>query len=179
MNNHLLWVRWWARPWETHQSDREVIGLYTASIDLCRSQHERVSTALAIKPCLPPFPSPALMQLVQASPRQRDRMLTLISSIYQPTLSHSLNDSEYLWCQSLAKALPSDPSMPNVEDPLQYLRAWVEPAVWQRLRLGFAPQRVLDVEKRSVLPDSHGRLNTLWQAVIWRVASMTNDDVNT
>ncbi|QJI27344.1 type III secretion protein [Pseudomonas sp. ADAK18] len=102
-------------------------------------------------------------------------MLTLIGSVCQAVRDNSLEENEYLWCQRLAKALPPDSLMLNIDDPLQYLRAWVEPAVWQRLRIGFANQRVLGLEKYSNLPDSHGRLNTLWQAVIWRATAMTND----
>ncbi|MDP9032785.1 MAG: type III secretion protein, partial [Pseudomonadota bacterium] len=108
-----------------------------------------MSTALAITPCLPPSPSPALLHLVQASPPQRDRMLTLIGSVCQPVRDHLLEEDEYLWCQRLAKALPADSRVLNTDDPLQYLRAWVEPAVWQRLRLGFANQRVVDLERYS------------------------------
>eukprot|EP01133_Synstelium_polycarpum_P005814 gene5814-6728_t len=124
----LAWVRWWARPWETPACDWEVLSPYIASTDLCRSRHERVSTALAITPCLPPSPSPALLHLVQASPPQRDRMLTLIGSVCQPVRDHLLEEDEYLWCQRLAKALPADSRVLNTDDPLQYLRAWVEPA---------------------------------------------------
>lgn len=175
MSNQLAWVRWWARPWETPACDWEVLRPYIASTDLCRSRHERVSTALAITPCLPPSPSPALLHLVQASPPQRDRMLTLIGSVCQPVRDHLLEEDEYLWCQRLAKALPADSRVLNTDDPLQYLRAWVEPAVWQRLRLGFANKRVVDLERYSNLPDRHGRLDTLWRAVIWRATAITND----
>jgi hypothetical protein len=176
MSEHLAWARWWACPWAGAQSKWGVLGSRTNSTALYRSRHTSVSTALAIEPCLPPIPSSALLRLVFASAQQRELMLTLIDSILRPINEPSLNEDQYLWCLRLAKAVPPDPLLLSAEDPLQYLRAWVEPAVWQRLRVAFTHKRVLDLERHPMLADNHGRLNTLWQAAIWRATSITSDD---
>jgi hypothetical protein len=66
--------------------------------------------------------------------------------------------------------------LPN-DDPLQLLRSWVKPTTWQRLRLRFPCDRVLEMEKRTLsLENGHSRLNTLWQAIVWRITTMTNDN---
>jgi ABC-type dipeptide/oligopeptide/nickel transport system ATPase subunit len=63
------------------------------------------------------------------------------------------------------------------DDPLQLLRAWVEPTVWQRLRLRFARHRVLALEQNThTFEDPHSRLDTLWQAVVWRITTTTNEE---
>ena len=49
----------------------------------------------------------------------------------------------------------------------------VEPATWQRLRLRFSRERVVEVEEKNVLIEyANSRLNTLWQAVVWRVTTL-------
>ncbi|WP_235205540.1 hypothetical protein [Pseudomonas fluorescens] len=62
------------------------------------------------------------------------------------------------------------------DDPLQLLRTWLNPATWQRLRLRFPCERVIEMEKTTLsLEHSNSRLNTLWQAVVWRATATTHD----
>ncbi|NVZ73141.1 type III secretion protein [Pseudomonas costantinii] len=96
--------------------------------------------------------------------------------MYNAPRDSRLNQDQLLWCQRLAKALPTGPISMSIDDPLQYLRTWVAPAIWQRLRLNFARPRVLELEHHPKLADTHGRLDTLWQAAIWRATSTTVDD---
>jgi hypothetical protein len=48
---------------------------------------------------------------------------------------------------------------------------------WQRLRLSFPRPRVLELESLPRLNNAPGRLDTLWQAVLWRATSSTANDV--
>ncbi|WP_206019175.1 type III secretion protein, partial [Pseudomonas viridiflava] len=93
--------------------------------------------------------------------------------ICNPSNDSRVNEELRRWCQRLAKALAPAPILVNVDDPLHCLRAWVSPATWQRLRLSFDRHRVLDVEAYPRLLNAHDRLDTLWQAALWRATSTT------
>ncbi|NIL20248.1 type III secretion protein [Pseudomonas sp. ATCC PTA-122608] len=176
MSENLTWVRWWASPWEkAHQDWRTQTGFVETAV-LSRSHHARVSHLFGINPELPPSPSPTLLQLVLICAQQRDLVLILVNEVCNAPGDSGLNQEQLIWCQRLAKALGPDPIPVNVDDPLQYLRAWVAPVIWQRLRLSFARSRILQVEQHPKLTDPHGRLDTLWQAALWRTASNPSDD---
>lgn len=176
MNEDQAWVQWWASPWICSPPEWGAPKACDVLKALYRSQHLLISNKLEITPCLPPSPNPALLRLVLASPEQRDFMLALIEYTCRPMTNSPLNDDHRLWCQRLAKALHPDSMLSRIHDPLQLLQAWVDEAVWQRLRLSFARQRVIELEQRPRLTDAHGRLDTLWQAAIWRATSMIHDD---
>lgn len=175
MSEQLAWAKWWACPWLTAHYEWQMLAFSTAPIALYRNHPGWLSAVLEVEPCVPCAPTPSLLQLMLAPTQQRDLMLLLIDGVCRATGNEQLSEHQRLWCQRLAKALARDLRLLSTEDPLHYLRAWVEPLVWQRLRLSFAPQRVLELEKHPRLHDSHGRLNTLWQAVIWRATSITGD----
>ncbi len=171
-NEQLAWAQWWAWPWlNAHTDWRERVGA-GISPALYRGQHQLINASLGIEPCLARLPSTALLRLVQASLSQRNLMLELVDCVCRSTGAALLSEEQQVWCQRLAKALPPDLRRNNTEDPLQYLRDWVEPAVWQRLRLGFPYQRVMSIEQQPVPVDNHGHLSTFWQAVIWRGTSV-------
>ena len=176
MSEQLAWAKWWACPWLTAHHQWQMLAFSTAPVALYRSHPGWLSTALEVEPSVPCAPTPALLQLLLASMQQRELMLLLIDSVCRATGNDMLSDNQRLWCQRLAKALARDQRLISTVDPLHYLRAWLEPLAWQRFRLSFARQRVLDLEKQPRLHDSHARLNTLWQAVIWRATSITGDD---
>ncbi|QXH69961.1 type III secretion protein [Pseudomonas asgharzadehiana] len=135
-----------------------------------------MSSLFGIEPELPPAASSALLHLVLSSAQQRDLVLILVNEVYNAPHDKRLNQEQLLWCQRLAKALPPGPASSSIDDPLQYLRAWVAPAIWQRLRLCFARPRVLELERHPKPADTHGRLDTLWQATVWRATSPTVDN---
>ncbi len=142
---------------------------------LYRSRHLWVGRIYGVAPCLPPTPQPTLLQLALASPDQLDLVLELIDSTCRPTQTSALNENLHQWCNRLSKALPADMLLPD-DDPLQLLRTWVCPATWQRIRLRFPRPRVLDLERKALaLGDSYNRLDTLWHAVVWRIATINND----
>ena len=176
MSEELAWAHWWACPWEQAHSDWQTTPTLTLPKALARHHHARLSTLFQIEPCLPPLPTPALLQLAQADTAQRDLTLMLVNGVCYPSQEPRLDDEHNLWCQRLIKALSPNPISVNTDAPLHYLRAWVDPAVWQRLRLGFSRGRVLELEQHPRLLDNGSRMNTLWQAAIWRAISATNND---
>nr|WP_318836589.1 type III secretion protein [Pseudomonas khavaziana] len=118
-----------------------------------------------------------MLGLALASPEQIDLAVALLDLTCHPNLHSPLCDEHRKWCERLAKALHPEALLQPDDDPLQLLRAWVKPAVWQRLRLRLAPDRVQSIERTYLsLDDAHGRLNTLWQAIAWRIAA-TNSEV--
>lgn len=170
--SNLAWAQWWAAPWLYAHEDWKSIDNYAALIQLHRSGQVATGTHFGIAPCLPPMPDPALIQLATASAEQLDLAIALIEGICRPAYATALDEHHHLWCNSLSKALPLDIVQPD-NDPLQLLRAWIPPATWQRIRLRFPRQRVLDLEQMPLaLKGSHSRLDTLWHAVVWRIGAM-------
>ncbi|PRA26365.1 type III secretion protein [Pseudomonas poae] len=173
MSKNLAWVRWWACPWQNAHYDWHTHKGFVETAALSRSHHHQLSRLFGIEPQLPPPPCVAVLQLVLARAWQRDLVLQLVKEIGNPSPDSPLNEEHRLWCQRLTKALAPDPIPVSVEDPLHCLRAWVPPAVWQRLRLSFAYHRVLELEKHPRLSTTHGRSDTVWQAALWRATSTT------
>jgi hypothetical protein len=176
MNEELVWVSWWACPWRNAHVDWLTQTGLVENAALSRSHHDRVSAMFDIRPELAPPLSAAVLQLVLASAQQRDLVLTLVNEVYNAPHDSRLNQEQRLWCQRLAKALPPASTAVSINDPLHYLRAWLAPATWQRLRLSFARPRVLELEQHPKPVDTHGRLDTLWQAAIWRATSTHVED---
>ncbi|MFQ6349301.1 type III secretion protein [Pseudomonas sp. R11F] len=169
------WVHWWACPWSRSQHPWVAFDLNSpTSLALCRGRHELISRALGITPCLPIQPSAALLRMVLAPPEQQALMLTLVDGIYHPQRDTALDHDQRQWCARLSMALPTSSRQPG-EDPLHHLRAWVDHTVWQRLRLSFARRRVLELESQY-LPQVGSKLDTVWQAVIWRATAAAEDD---
>lgn len=178
MSEHLAWVQWWACPWQSAHADWGAFDENPALKALYRSEHMQASARLGIAPLLAPMPNTTVLRLTLLSGEQLQRMLLLIDQVSCPVAGGPLNEEELLWCQRFSKALPPSNLLFDYEDPLQLLHHWVDPATWQRLRLRFARQRVLALEQQAHLRhDSSSRLDTLWQAVVWRITTLTNDDV--
>ncbi|MFC6336522.1 type III secretion protein [Pseudomonas sp. CCM 7891] len=174
MNEHLAWAQWWAFAWQSSHDDWRAIDRYPAMNAFYHSGGLVTGTIAGIAPSLPPLPDPTLLRLVLAPTEQLNLMLALIHDTFSPTAAAPLSESHHQWCVRLSKALPPDMLLPN-DDPLQLLRSWVNPPTWQRLRLRFPSTRVLEMEKKTLLPENvNSRLNTLWQAVVWRVTTITN-----
>ncbi|NWC93855.1 MULTISPECIES: type III secretion protein [unclassified Pseudomonas] len=175
MSERLAWAQWWAFPWKSAHEDWRAADKHPAINALYRTGVLATSTLAGIAPCLPPAPHPAVLRLVLASTEQRNLLLALIHSTFSPASAAPLSEEHQQWCTRLSKALPPDMLLPH-DDPLQLLRSWVKPATWQRLRLRFPYERVLEMEKRTLsFENGHSRLNTLWQAVVWRITATTHD----
>jgi len=132
---------------------------------------------MGVKACLPPATNPTVLRLALASSEQLDLALALAHDTVNPHAAPTLSESHHHWCRRLSKALP--PAMLSPEaDPLQLLLSWLDPPIWQRLRLRFPRQRTYEVEKKSIcLENTSNRLSTLWQAVVWRVTSLPSDSI--
>lgn len=170
------WVRWWCSAWQWAHADWKVqfaaaSGLATRDCEaLMRSRHGEFLHSVGIVPSQPPEPCEHLMHWLALSPIQRELALSLARRICfaPPDLPPRANDSDTLWCQRLAKALrPGLWLDPLVTDVRPLLGAWLGQACWSRLRLAWAPGEV--AESFGDMPDN--KLETLWQAILWRVAA--------
>lgn len=171
----LAWARWWAAPWLYAHEGWIAVDKQQALNELCQARRVLKGTIFAVTPCLPPAPQPTLLQLALAPADQLELVLALINSTCRPAHTSEIDESHLLWCRRLSKALPSD-MLPPEDDPLHLLRVWVTPPIWQRIRLRFPPQRVLNLEQRGLLADApHSRLDTLWQAVVWRATARNSN----
>ncbi|MCR4538167.1 type III secretion protein [Pseudomonas sp. 18.1.10] len=176
MREQLAWAQWWAFPWEhAHQDWRN--DEYRAIEKLFHSGRSVPDKLAGFVACLPATPHATVLRLALASTDQLNQVLTLVSHTLNPAAAVPLSESHHQWCIRLAMALP--PTMlPPHADPLRLLHSWVEPATWQRLRLRFPRARVSEAETASVpLGNASSRLNTLWQAVVWRVTTTQSDNM--
>lgn len=171
---HLAWAQWWAFPWHCAHEDWRG-DEYPALAALPRAGRLAPGNFAGIATCLPPAPHPIVLRLALATAEQLTLALTLIRGTFNPDAAAALNESHHLWCMRLSKAMPAELLMPEA-DPLRLLHSWVEPVIWQRLRLRFPRKRVLDIEKATrLLENATSRLNTLLQAVVWRATSTASD----
>lgn len=172
MNQARSWVQWWAFAWNhAHPDwDDDFHSVLPAEHEqaLARSQHAAASKRFCISQCLPCYPTTALLRLALSPPAQHDLTLALVNNICRPMLPTSLDPLQNFWCLRLAKALRPSNWLDDTDDVLQLLRAWVEPAVWQRLRLRYPRDRIVALEQKSVLILSPIKLETLWHAALWR-----------
>ena len=171
---HLAWAKWWAFPWR-HAHDDWKGDEYRAVDALYRSRRWTPRDFMGVTACLPPTPPSTVLHLALASEEQLSLALTLVHRTFRTEPATPLSDSHHLWCMRLSKALPPDMLLPSM-DPLQLLHSWVEPATWQRLRLRFSRERVQRLEGNNTsLENANSRLNTLWQAVVWRIKTLPDD----
>ncbi len=174
MRENLAWAQWWAFPWEHAHEDWKG-DEYLAINVLYHRQRLSPRDLKGIATCLPAPPHPTVLRLALASNEQLELALTLVRGTVNPEAASPLSGSHHLWCMRLSKALPPDMLDPET-DPLQLLYSWVDPATWQRLRLRFSRERVCKVEQQIAPAETaSSRLNTLWQAVVWRVTTLADD----
>lgn len=164
------WVQWWCAPWmwahpdwidhfiETHALPPLAFG------DLPHGAHIAFLHSVDIQPSQPPMPNEALMQWLALDPTQQQQALALASSI---CLARSTPDDPHeAWCRSVAKALrPGSWLALGIDDPRLLLAAWAGEACWSRMRLNWPP----DVVATPIAAMPPGKLQTLWQSVLWRV----------
>ena len=174
LSEHLAWVQWWACPWQNAHEDWKE-GQHATFNTLYQGKQPVWGVFMGVKACLPPATNPTVLRLALASSEQLDLALTLAHDTVNPHAAPTLSESHHHWCRRLSKALPPAMLSPDA-DPLQLLLSWLDPPIWQRLRLRFPRQRTYEVEKKSIcLENTSNRLSTLWQAVVWRVTSLPSD----
>lgn len=173
---HLAWAQWWAFPWKYAHKDWKD-DQYPAVDALYRNRRWVPGDFMGVNACLPPTPDATVLQLALASNEQLDLALTLVYDTFNPKAALPLSDSHHQWCTRLSKALPPAMLSPDA-DPLHLLYAWLDLTTWQRFRLRFPRERAREVENSAVcLENASSRLNTLWQAVVWRVTSLPGDPI--
>lgn len=172
------WVQWWCCPW--HWAHPQWKGQFAASCGLsirdCESlmgsRHVEFLQSAGVAPSQPPpEPSENLLLWLALRPAHRELALALAQRIcFAPRdLPAPADDSDMLWCQRLAKALrPGLWLDPEVTDARPLLGAWLGEGCWSRLRLAWAPGEV--AESFGLMPAN--KLQTLWHAVLWRLASL-------
>lgn len=174
MSDRLRWVHWWTQPWwwadEQWWPDalRQLPRHRLAS--LACAQHQSLAAAFDVSPCQPEAPSPLLQTLVESSVSQRLLILSLAQAMCNPRHEHGLSNEQHQWCERTARALRPGQWLGIDGESLGLLKAWTGTAVWERLRLQFPPDRVIPVEGASASVDMppFKRLDTFWQAVIWK-----------
>lgn len=168
MNEAYAWNQWWALSWHHAHPDWHCTLLPEHDQALARSQHVAASKRFCISPCLPSYPTAALLHWVLTPPEQHDLTLALVNHTCRPMLPTSLDPVQNLWCLRLAKALRPSNWLDESDDVLQLLRAWVGPAIWQRLRLRYPKGRVMAMERNPTFALSPVKLESLWHAAIWQ-----------
>lgn len=176
LSEKLAWAQWWACAWKSAHEDWK--GDQPASIDaLYQNRGSLPDGFMGVDDCLPPVPHPTVLRLALASSEQLELALKLVNDTLSPQAAAGLDDSHHQWCIRLSKALPPT-VLAFYTDPLQLLHSWLEPNAWQRLRLRFPRERACRIEQiPACLERASSRLNTLWQAVVWRVTSQTEDSI--
>lgn len=176
MREQLAWAQWWAFPWKQAHEDWRGEE-YRAIERLFYSGRSAPDNLTGFKACLPAAPHATVLRLALATTDQLNLVLALVNHMFNPQASSPSSESHHQWCMRLSMALHPSMLPPNC-DPLRLLHSWVEPATWQRLRLRFPRTRVSEAEiANAPLENASGRLNTLWQAVVWRVTTMTSGNM--
>lgn len=174
MRDALNWARWWADGWRHAHPDWLSCAFPGLSVEqaqtLLHHPHVDLGKTFGITPCLPCKPNPVVLHIALAQPAQRDFILALVNHTCRPQLPSRLNTEQQRWCLRLAKALQPHAWLRQTDDALQLLQAWVEPPIWQRIRLGFGCPRVKALEQSPPLSLTLSplKLQALWQAVVWR-----------
>lgn len=168
------WVRWWCNPWDwAHPAWQErfagSVGLSTRACEaLLACRHGVFLQSVGIDPSQPPVAAEPVLRWLQLSAAQRDRALALAQCICFVRTESDGADGQ--WCWAVTKALrPGAWLDPENEDARLVLGAWLGAACWSRLRLAWAPGEVAD--NPAQVPEN--KLQTLWQAVLWRVMANT------
>lgn len=170
------WVRWWCCTWQwAHPTWRaqfvagegDDIHRYDAVL---RSQHSRFLQHVGICADQPPPPNTDVLQWLALTTGQQQEALALVRLICFARGSGATTKLEpnEQWCRGVAKALrPGSWLSPEIADGRCLLGAWLGVAHWSRLRLTWPQGEVAEV----LISAPGNKLNTLWQAVLWRIAS--------
>ncbi|WP_297844564.1 type III secretion protein [Pseudomonas sp.] len=171
------WVRWWCCTWHWAHPDWQTQFASGPGEDMhrydavARSQHNRFLLSVGISPGQPPPPNNDVLQWLALTEQQQQEALALIQMIcFSRTPSPSVDAvSHEQWCRRVAKALrPGVWLSPTVVDVRELLGAWLGDAYWSRLRLAWPPGVVDETPSHAPV----NKLNTLWQAVLWRVTNL-------
>nr|WP_113865240.1 type III secretion protein [Brenneria salicis]NMN91774.1 hypothetical protein [Brenneria salicis ATCC 15712 = DSM 30166]RBP65841.1 hypothetical protein DES54_104106 [Brenneria salicis ATCC 15712 = DSM 30166]RLM31875.1 hypothetical protein BHG07_03490 [Brenneria salicis ATCC 15712 = DSM 30166] len=184
----LDWLTWWASGCVSQADDSWGAEALFAALPQRKQAFMHANIPLLSRHFdlpmqLPPEPNSSLMQIGTLSAFQREQVLNLMAAVCQPQAPFAiLTDDQITWCRRLAKALRPGLWLPphlmfadRHADALTLLRARYGEACWPRLRLLFPQSWVTrSREPDGVLPA--GRLTALCDALIWKVAAVTQDE---
>lgn len=137
-------------------------------------RHQDIAKALGVEDAI--MPSFSLLQSQQfwldSDVEQRLYACALAGEILSPGAARaSLNEQESVWCHRISAALRLNLPLSR-DDPqaigLAALRAW-EPTLWTRLYWLFPRIKVIQSETLTLPPCRKKSLETVWQAVMWKV----------
>ncbi|WP_238936528.1 type III secretion protein [Pseudomonas typographi] len=175
------WARWWCEAWKgAHPSWQlrfaEQIGLPLPACErLARCRPEAFLSFAGVLPQQPPEPNANALHWLALEASQRQLALALVGRICAPGhAEHGPTDEHGPWCRSVAKALrPGLWLGEGGADARVLLGAWLGPHCWARLRLCWPAQPGGGGVEAAMAFSAqvHSRLQTLWPAVLWRVAA--------
>lgn len=182
-SQHALdWVIWWVEGARLAENSWHLGAEGIPPGLLARLREEpgpRLDQYLGMSATWPPPPNLGLLPLLALDEQKWEwllRLAVVVCSGSQRKAGHRLDDSEWLWCRRLGRALQPghwlseqwcDGSV-QVQG-LRLLRAWVGDPVWRRLRLRFNNALVADAERQPFVGLPRARLDALWQAIGWYV----------
>lgn len=174
MKRELLWVRWWCFAWLEADHSWEPPELSSISLQrrqaLARVYHQSLGSLYGISPHFPCRASDTLIDIALSDNVQLNKLMELASATCKPMQDFSLNEQDKEWCKRIARGLKPGQWLDIQQDPLCLLMQWVDDeAIWQRLRLRFQRERAELVPSSPQRPVSAKKLDTFWQAMVWRL----------
>ncbi|UDJ83229.1 type III secretion protein HrpD [Kosakonia oryzae] len=180
-NMETEWFEWWIQGfWLEADASWHYLPFFRLAPQwrtrLSRSHHTAMAHQLRVPDTLPGAPDTRLLALWQADASQRQLMLRLVSEICQQhSMTAALDDEQRLWCLRISKALRPEQWLPSALDfttepcrmALALLASLFPVSTWLRLRFCFDSQTVTQLPAFS-RPLPGNKLQTLWDAVIWR-----------
>lgn len=164
------WVRWWCNPWDwAHPAWQSQFARSAGlSINACEalmvSRHGVFLQSVGIEPSQPPIVTEPVLRWLELTPLQRDQALALAQRICFAQTKSDGADGQ--WCWAVTRALRPGVWLPiESQDARLLLGAWLGATCWSRLRLAWPPDDVAD--RLAQAPEN--KLQTLWQAILWRV----------
>ncbi|NIG12952.1 hypothetical protein F3J37_01470 [Pantoea sp. Al-1710] len=181
MIDEIDWLNWWRsgfvtdihESWESlpwfDLSEREQMRLYQDSPSAVRALCQ-IPVAKVIAP------DTRTLKYIDLSPVREKAMLKLVSSLCNHQYTH-LSIQDQRWCERIIKGIRPETFLPTGIDYRRpaYLysltqKMFVDP-VWQRLRLRFNREEVLECEERGLIisAGSLNRARALFDAALWRM----------
>lgn len=167
-----LFVGWWFTTWRwAHPSWLESLPAKETVERLGASRHREWQALLGVAACQPPAPGDAILQWLSLEDEQRNRAIDLAQQVCFPGAGTWMSAEHEDWCRSIAKAIrPGSWLTPGIHDSRLLLGAWLGGDCWDRLRVSWPKSEVGEL----ALPTDEWparRLETLWQALLWRVTA--------
>lgn len=174
MNRELLWTRWWCFAWL--EADESWIPPELSLVSpqqrqhLAKVYHQSIGRLYGLSAHFPCRAGDTLVDIALADKARLHHLLKLAAATCEPMQDFNLDEHEKQWCERIARGLKPGQWVEGQQDPLCLLRQWIDnEAIWQRLRLRFQRDRIELVQAIPRLSVSAKKLDTFWQAMVWRL----------